>query len=421
VGERLIHAGTVAGGREDVAAARRTGLAAAAGALAAAAVLLFLPPAATADLSGDSCRGSEIRTAAGCRDLAEAGREVENIVRQSLAANDLKAVLARVDVRNRTIAALSPGESMAGAPANLRMHFRIGSIAIPYLVDLLLQLQDRGRLSLDDPVSKWFPDLPNADAVTLRMLASASSGYPDWVQGNDSFQAALLADPFRQWTSDELLENAFAQPLICDPGACFHYAHTGFVILGRVVQEVTGKPVGTLIRSRVFRRLGIDDTRISALPAMPQPVLHAYVNERGFYEDATYWSPSWGISGSLLMSSTIGDVIRSAKALGAGALVSRRAQRQRVAPVTVGLHPGFSDSLYYGLGILVANGWLFQNPELNGYTSIMAVLPSRRISIALSVTEGESAAQTPTNFSERLLGEVTEYLTPQSPAALPSG
>lgn len=408
-------------GRGYVANAGRPWLGAVVGALAAAAVLLCLPPAASANLSGDSCQDSELRTADGCRSLTEAGREVENIVRQSLAANDLKAVLARVDVRKRTIAALSPGESMAGVPANLRMHFRIGSIAIPYLVDLLLQLQDRGRLSLDDPVSKWFPDLPNADAVTLRMLASASSGYPDWIQGNEGFQAALLADPFRQWTSDELLENAFSQPLICDPGGCFHYAHTGFVILGRVVQEITGKPVGTLIRSRVFRPLGIDDTRISALPSMPEPVLHAYVNERGFYEDATYWSPSWGISGSLLMSSTIGDVIRSAKALGAGELVSRRAQQQRLAPITVGLSPGFSDSLYYGLGILVANGWLFQNPEVNGYTSIMAVLPSRGISIALSVTEGESAAETSTNFSERLLGEVTEYLTPQSPAALPSG
>jgi len=64
------------------------------------------------------------------------------------------------------------------------MHFRIGSIAIPYVIDLLLQLQDRGRLSLDDPVSNWLPDLPNADRVTLRMLANSTSGYADWIQEN---------------------------------------------------------------------------------------------------------------------------------------------------------------------------------------------------------------------------------------------
>ena len=59
------------------------------------------------------------------------------------------------------------------------MHFRIGAMAIPYLINVLLQLQDQGRLSLDDPVSNWLPDLPNADRVTLRMLASNTSGYPD--------------------------------------------------------------------------------------------------------------------------------------------------------------------------------------------------------------------------------------------------
>lgn len=333
----------------------------------------------------------------------------------------LQAVLARVDVGDRTLAELSPGESMAGVPANLKMHFRIGSISIPYLLDILFQLQEKGRLSLDDPVSKWFPDLPNAQAVTLRMLASATSGYPDWVQGNPSFQEALLADPFRQWTEQELLDNAFSQPLICDPGACFHYAHTGFVILGRVAEKITHQSLEKLIRTRVFRPLGLRNTHISALPAIPQPALHTYVSSRGPYEDSTYWSPSYGISEALLMTATIDDVITSAKALGTGALVSRKASRERIAPITVGLSPGFSDQLYYGLGVLVANGWQVQNPDQNGFTSIMAYQPSGRIAIALSVTEGQQAAATSTNYSERLLRKLTEYLTPDKPAVLPGG
>src|SRR5262249_3049052 len=93
--------------------------------------------------------------------------------------------------------------SMAGGPANRRMHFRIGSIAIPYVIDLLLQLQDKGRLSLDDPVSKWLPNLPNADRVTLRMLANSTSGYADWIQENPDFVKALFADVFRQWQTSE--------------------------------------------------------------------------------------------------------------------------------------------------------------------------------------------------------------------------
>jgi CubicO group peptidase (beta-lactamase class C family) len=61
----------------------------------------------------------------------------------------------RVDLGDRTLARDAAGESMAGVPTNLRMNFRIGSIVFPYVLDLVFQLQDRGRLKLDDPVSRW--------------------------------------------------------------------------------------------------------------------------------------------------------------------------------------------------------------------------------------------------------------------------
>jgi D-alanyl-D-alanine carboxypeptidase len=389
------------------------------------ALCLLLPASASASASpsGSVCPAEQIRTASGCESFAAAGRHVRAIVEQFMQEQDLRAALVRVDVGDRTLAALASGDSMAGEPANLRMNFRIGSIAIPYLIDVLLQLQDRGMLSLDDPISEWFPELPNASEVTLRMLASATSGYPDWVQGNPAFVEELLADPFRQWKTQELLDAAFAQPLICDPGACFHYAHTGFVILGKVVSEITGQSLARLMRTRVLGPLGLRHTEISALPAIPHPVLHSYLAFRGFYEDATYWSPSWGISKSLLMTATIGDSIRSAKALGTGALVSAEAQRQRLAPITIGLGgpDNFSNAYYYGLGLRVSNSWQFQNPHLNGFNSISAYLPSRRIAVALSVTDGQTAAEnTDSTRSEQLFGEISSYLSPNHPAWPPS-
>ena len=95
------------------------------------------------------------------------------------------------------------------------MHFRLGSMSIPFLTTVLLQLEEEGRLSLDDPLAKWLPSsgYPNADRVTPGMLARSTSGYPDWIQGNPTFVSALLADPFRTWTESELLGYAFAQPL----------------------------------------------------------------------------------------------------------------------------------------------------------------------------------------------------------------
>jgi hypothetical protein len=181
-------------------------------------------------------------------------------VERSVQDNGLRAALTRVDLGGRTLARVAAGESMAGVPANLRMNFRIGSIAIPYVIDLLLQLQDKGRLSLDDPVSNWLPDLPNANRVTLRMLANSTSGYADWIQENPDFVATLFADVFRQWQTSELLQIALARPRLCEPGACFHYAHTNFVILGMVIEKVTGRPMARLIRTRVLRPLGLRNT-----------------------------------------------------------------------------------------------------------------------------------------------------------------
>jgi D-alanyl-D-alanine carboxypeptidase len=381
------------------------------------AALLASSSAAAVDRMS-SCPGGKIRTASGCTSPAAAGREVRAIVERSIQDNDLRAVLARVDLGDRSLVRVAAGESMAGVPADLRMHFRIGSIAIPYFIDLLLQLQDAGRLSLDDPVSKWLPNLPNADRVTLRMLANSTSGYADWIQENPDFVNALFANVFRQWQTSELLEIALARPLVCQPGACFHYAHTNFIVLGMVIQDVTGKPVEKLLRSRILRPLGLRNTRISALPRIPPPALHAYTSERGPYEDSTFWSPSWTIAASMIMTSTIGDVMKSAKALGTGALISKAAARERIAPTSAGL-PGFSQSLYYGLGVVISNTWEIQNPELNGYTAIMAYLPSGRISVALIVTKGERAAATGNNYSQLLFTAISEYLTPDHPARFP--
>ena len=152
---------------------------------------------------------------------------------------------------------------------------------------------------------------------------------------------------------------------------------------------------------------------------MPRPYLNAYTAARGPYEDSTAWTPSWGISSSMTMSSTIGDVVKSAKAMGRGTLLSRRSARERFAPYTADL-PGFTRNLYYGLGVIIENTWAIQNPELNGYTAIQGWLPSKRMAVGLAVTKGpRAAAQTGENYSELMFAELTDYLSPDHPFKSP--
>ena len=130
---------------------------------------------------------------------------------------------------------------MTGVPATTDMHFRNGAVAISYVSTLLLQLVDEKKVSLDDKISKWVPEIPHSDEVTLGQLAQMTSGYVDYVLGNPEVDALLYADPFRQWTPEELLATVTSKPLFYAPGTNWNYAHTNYVILGLALEKITGQ------------------------------------------------------------------------------------------------------------------------------------------------------------------------------------
>jgi CubicO group peptidase (beta-lactamase class C family) len=379
----------------------------------------LLPTAATASAAAGSragtqqCRADEFAVGGACTSFERVAEELVSITRGVMTQEDAKAVILRVDAGDGTIVNRGLGDSQAGSPANPRMKFRPGAMTIPLLTTIALQLQEKDRLSLDDTLSKWYPEYPNADRVTLRMLASVTSGYPDYIQENPPFQAAQLAEPFRQWTDDELLDYAFALPVVCDPGTCFHYAHTNFILLGRVIEQVTGKTITELIKERFLGPLGMRDTKITKFPAIPPPALHAYTDERGVYEESTGWSPSWGLGNGLIMTSTARDMITLIDAVGTGALLSKASARQQVEPLSQGL-PG-APPVNYGLGIVVgSNGWVFQNPVFNGYAGILAYLPSQELSILIENTHGPNAVPG-SSIATSIFQAITKYLTPNDP------
>ena len=292
--------------------------------MAVIAVCMLLAAVPAADAAAKGCPTGQFDRGGQCTRFSTAAKKIESIARAGLAAGDAKGAILRVDIGRRTLVNRGFGVSMEGVPATSKMSFRVGAMAIPFLTTIALQLQDQRRLDLDDKLSRWYPSYPNADRVTLRMLASGTSGYPDQIQENPVFQALQLADVFRDWNDDELLRYAFALPPVCDPGTCFHYAHSGFIVLGRVLEKVTRQSMTTLMRTRFLRPLGMSDTRISKLPGMPQPVLHAYSTERGVYEDSTYWSPSWSIGRGVAMTSTARDMIKGIRAVGSGKVANTR-------------------------------------------------------------------------------------------------
>ena len=359
-----------------------------------------------------SCPGGQIAAAGQCVAVEQASKRIDGIVRAAMAKHELKAVLAGFAIDGQPAPVMAWGKSMTGVPATPDMHFRNGAVAIAYMGTLLLRLHDKGILGLDEKLSKWFPEYPKADQITLTMLINGTSGYADYVTDN-SFLASFYADPFRHWRPEELIKIALDRPMICDPGTCFSYAHTNFVILGKVLEQATGHPLKNMIREAIIDPLSLGDTRSEETAIIPEPVLHSFDAERGKYEESTYWNPSWTLASGAIMTSNIADLLKSAAGIGTGALVSPESRALQIAPLTAKFKP-WGKTSYYGLGIVDINGWLVQNPSFAGYAAVMAYLPSHKLAVAVSSTMNEKA-ELGSNFSVEILKEIAAYLAPEAP------
>jgi D-alanyl-D-alanine carboxypeptidase len=138
------------------------------------------------------------------------------------------------------------------AEAQPSMRYGIGSISKQFTATALLMLAEEGKLSLDDPLAKFLPNLTRAKDVTLRHLLSHTSGYQDyWPQ--DYVMPSMLHDA----TAQEILDGWARKPLDFEPGAQWQYSNTGYVIAGLIVERVSGLPLFTFLQQRVFTPLGM--------------------------------------------------------------------------------------------------------------------------------------------------------------------
>lgn len=367
---------------------------------------------------------------------------IMRIVDEAMTERHLRAVIVRVTVDGEEIVTRAVGESMTGVPATTDMHFRNGAVAISYVSTVLLQLVDEGTVTLDDTVSRWLPDIPHTDRVTLGQLAQMTSGYPDYVIGNDEFADAIYADPFRSWTPEELLAYATSKPLLYEPGTNWNYAHTNYVILGLALEKITGETVETLVQDRVLEPLGLDGTHAAQTATIPEPVLHAFSSERReflgvppatpFYEDSSFWNPSWTITHGAVQTSNIYDLHDTAIAVGTGELLSPESHRAMVSTELRGrthAQPGCptcaeqSEGYTYGLGVVISGDWLLQNPLFAGYSAVEAYLPDQKVAIAVAVTYGPEAFDDTgayPNQAEMLFREIGAQVAPDHAPPMPA-
>lgn len=261
------------------------------------------------------------------------------------------------------------------------LYMRIGSNTKSFVVTGILQLVDQGKVGLDDPIDKYVPGVPNGNAITIRQLAGMRSGLYSY--SNDIVPDGVGSDPLRPWTPQELLAISFSHPPVFAPGTQFDYSNTNTVLLGLVVEKVSGQSLGTYIDRHIARPEHLQHTVFPTDAAFPSPHAQGYTNwdPRQPIANATDWNPSWGGAAGAMIS-TLDDLRTWTRDVAAGKLVKPATQRDRLQFLPA---PGEGEGAEYGLGIENNNGWIGHNGNIAGYMTQPFYLPSQRMTMIVLI------------------------------------
>ncbi len=344
---------------------------------------------------------------AGAAEAAGTKTDFCTTMRPKLAAlvKDLKAPGAVVLVRSPTIGScfLSFGSRTLGGHKSIGPNdqLRIGSNTKTMTGTVILQLAQEGKLSLDDPVSKYHLGVPNGDNITIAQLLSMRSGLRDFT-GLPAFAQTLDADPQRVWSPDEVLALSYAQPPAFAPGNGYLYANANTVLLGLIAQQLTGEPLAQVFEDRIYRPLGLTHTLLPAAGSHTIPKAHAhgymYGSIASFIDgpltseqqaaaqagtlapiDRTNMNPSWAWAAGGVISTT-NDLARYVKALGGHGLLNKQMQAERIASPQP-IDPTKPDGTAYGLGIVKYGHLYGHTGELPGYDSFIGYDPQHDITV----------------------------------------
>ena len=183
---------------------------------------------------------------------ADSATQVDDAAQKVLAATGVPSASVAVVVNNKVVYTHAYGEAnverhMAASPG---MRYSIGSISKQFCSTAVLMLAERGKLSLDDKVGKWIPDLTRANEVTIRQLLSHTSGYQDYWP-----QDYVMPEMLQPVTTQHILDKWARIPLDFEPGTKWQYSNTNFVIAGLIVEKASGMNFLDFLSKNIFTPL----------------------------------------------------------------------------------------------------------------------------------------------------------------------
>ncbi len=329
------------------------------------------PAPASTSPSGVAVEGGELQIVDDELD-ADTSAALAAAATESFAAVSAPGAVMGVRTPDGTwVATIGSADIEGSAPMTADVHQRIGSVTKTFAVTALLQLAEAGELSLDDPIGDYVDGTPNPDA-TLRQLAAMQSGIPSYTF-DETFQATLFNEPTTEWTPEELVGLVAGVEPDFAPGEEFFYSNTNTVLLGQVIEQVTGEPIAEVLQRQIFEPLGLTGTVFPTDASIPDPHAQGYSTQGqddGVPVDATDWDPSWAFTAGAMIS-TLDDLLIYGEALATGdGLLGPELQDERIESTVTDVPPN-SPERSYGIGIGAQQGWYGHSGELPGFNTLV--------------------------------------------------
>ena len=308
------------------------------------------------------------------------GARIDSIVRAALARQHVAAASVAVAERGRVVYAKGYGlrDLDDGLPADAKTIYHIGSISKQFTAAAIVRLAEQGRLNVDDRLSKYLPDAPHASEVTLRNLLTHTSGIIGYTELPEF--ADLLRNPA---TPARVVALVAGKPLVFAPGTSWQYSNTNFILLGLVVEKVSGEPYERFIEANFLRPLGLRSATFWDRESIVTDNAQGYTSYAlGPIYHADFWDNDWAwAAGGLAMNAI--DLARWDVALDSGAVVSPGSFAEMTTPQK--LASGTPTSYGFGLaiGTFAGHRVVAHSGAISGFITDSWTVPADGLAIVL--------------------------------------
>jgi CubicO group peptidase (beta-lactamase class C family) len=287
--------------------------------------------------------------------------------------------------------------------------FRLGSITKQFTATSILLLQERGKLNIDDPISKYLPDAPAAwSKVTVYNVLTHTSGIPSFTGFPD-----YRTTEWKDTNPAELVARFRDKPLDFEPGTKFSYSNSGYVLLGYLIEKVSGQTYADFLQQNIFTPLGMKDTGIDSNAAiLPQRAQGYRRSQRGIEHDG-YISMTIPFSAGALYSTT-GDLLKWEQGLFGGKVLKPESLTRMTTPFK-------SD---YGFGVIIrtvdGHKLITHGGGIEGFNTSLNYYPDDKLTvIVLGNLTGGTPDQIANYIGKVALGQAVTLTSERKEITLP--